>query len=116
MRDSYKVKQLTQMLAHETDPNEEHYGANLTHWYGDSKPLTIDAGGLEALIAYYSGSDDTEKKTGCSEGMLVTAASNHKQETAGKSAGMPVVAMGSYSAPESVDVPIARRFSDFDLY
>lgn len=50
--DEYKVKQLRQMLAHETGGGE-HYGARLSHWYGDARTLTIDAGGLKALIAYY---------------------------------------------------------------
>ena len=49
----YKVKQLRQMLAHETSENEEHYGARLSHLYGDTNTLTIDAGGLKALIRYY---------------------------------------------------------------
>ncbi len=52
--DSYKVEQLEKMLKHETSKEEEHYGARLTHWYGDTKALTIDAGGLRALIRYYS--------------------------------------------------------------
>ncbi len=52
--DSYKVGQLRKMIAHETNPKEEHYGAHLTHWYRDSKPLTIDAGGLQDLLTYYS--------------------------------------------------------------
>jgi len=52
--DAYKVTQLKQMLKHETSKEEEHYGAHLTHWYGDSKPINIDAGGLKALIRYYS--------------------------------------------------------------
>lgn len=51
--DEYKVKQLRQMLAHETSRDEEHYGARLSHWYGDTNTLTIDAGGLKALIRYY---------------------------------------------------------------
>lgn len=51
--DEYKVSQLERMLAHETDPAETHYGAHLNHWYGDSAPLTIDAGGLKALRDYY---------------------------------------------------------------
>lgn len=55
--DEYKVKQLRQMLAHETSENEEHYGARLSHWYGDTRTLTIDAGGLKALIEYYSRHD-----------------------------------------------------------
>ena len=55
--DKYKVEQLKLMLAHENSREEEHYGANLSHWYGDAKPLTIDAGGLRALIEYYSTHD-----------------------------------------------------------
>ena len=45
------------MLLHETSKTEEHYGAHLTHWFGDTKPLTIDAGGISALIVYYSDHD-----------------------------------------------------------
>lgn len=52
--DAYKVDQLKRMLAHEARFTEEHYGAKLSHWYGDAKTLTIDAGGLRALIDYYS--------------------------------------------------------------
>lgn len=55
--DEYKVKQLRQMLAHETSESEKHYGASLSHWYGDAKVLTIDAGGLKALIRYYETHD-----------------------------------------------------------
>lgn len=51
--DPYKVKHLKKMLEHEESQTEEHYGAHLTHWYGDANPLTIDAGGLRALIMYY---------------------------------------------------------------
>lgn len=52
--DGYKVAQLKKMLAHETSKTETHYGAHLSHWNGDAKELTIDAGGLRALIRYYS--------------------------------------------------------------
>lgn len=54
MGDAYKINQLKKMLAHEESKTEEHYGARLTHWYGDTNTLTIDAGGLRALIKYYS--------------------------------------------------------------
>lgn len=54
--DDYKVKQLRKMLAHETGDGE-HYGARLSHWYGDARVLTIDAGGLKALIEHYSHHD-----------------------------------------------------------
>lgn len=55
--DNYKVNELQKMLAHETSGSEEHYGARLSHWYGDAKHLTIDAGGIRALIRYYSEHD-----------------------------------------------------------
>lgn len=55
--DEYKVKQLQKMLAHETSESETHYGAHLSHWYGDAAPLTIDAGGLKALIQHYQSHD-----------------------------------------------------------
>lgn len=55
--DKYKVEQLRQMLSHETSQSEKHYGARLSHWYGDTKQLTIDAGGLRALIRYYETHD-----------------------------------------------------------
>lgn len=51
--DPYKVEQLMKMLSHETGP-EEHYGARLRHDGGDTKVLTIDAGGLRALITHYA--------------------------------------------------------------
>lgn len=54
MGDSYKVKVLTEMLAHEENPDEDHYGAHLSHWDDHIRPLTIDAGGLRALLEYYS--------------------------------------------------------------
>lgn len=51
--DPYKVKQLETMLAHETSNTKDHYGAKLSHQYSDTKTLTIDAGGLNALKEYY---------------------------------------------------------------
>lgn len=45
------------MLAHETSESETHYGARLNHWYGDANTLTIDAGGLAALIRHYQEHD-----------------------------------------------------------
>ncbi len=53
-RDDYKVKQLKKMLEHEESSTEEHYGARLSHWWGDTNTLTIDAGGLRTLINYYA--------------------------------------------------------------
>lgn len=62
--DSYKVKELQKMLAHETSETDEHYGARLSHWWGDANVLTIDAGGIRALIRYYSEHDtDLDAKT-----------------------------------------------------
>lgn len=55
--DPYKVKELQKMLQHETAHDETHYGARLTHWCSEAKALTIDAGGLQALINYYSTHD-----------------------------------------------------------
>lgn len=52
--DPYKVEQLLKMLEHETDQTEEHYGARLHHDGGGIKVLTIDAGGLRALITHYA--------------------------------------------------------------
>ncbi len=54
--DAYMIKTLEKMLSHEEVPHKMHYGAQLSHWYGDTQPITIDAGGLRALIAHYSGS------------------------------------------------------------
>lgn len=65
--DEYKVNQLKQMLAYETSNSEEHYGARLSHWYGDTKVLTIDAGGLGALIEYYSKHDTDLEGYICTE-------------------------------------------------
>lgn len=48
--DTYKVEMLRRMLTHETDAKEVHYGAKLSHSGRGIKPLTIDAGGIDALI------------------------------------------------------------------
>lgn len=55
--EDYKVEQMKAMLAHEENPEEVHYGATLKHWAKDSKPILIDAGGIRALIEYYSTHD-----------------------------------------------------------
>lgn len=52
--DPYKVEQLLKMLSHETSRTEAHYGARLHHSGGDTKVLTIDAGGLRALLRHYA--------------------------------------------------------------
>lgn len=52
--DPYKVDQLLKMLKAETDPEQEHYGARLHHEASGAKVLTIDAGGLRALISHYA--------------------------------------------------------------
>ena len=51
--DEYKIKQLKLMLSHEE--GGDGYGAHLTHWYGDAKPIQLDAGALKVLIEYYGG-------------------------------------------------------------
>ncbi len=54
--DAYKVAELEKMLAEEGA--EEHYGARLHYAQRkDIKVLTIDAGGLQALIDYYKTHD-----------------------------------------------------------
>ena len=55
--DAYKVEMLRRMLAHETNACEEHYGAQLAHPDVSIKHLTIDAGGIDALIRYYENHD-----------------------------------------------------------
>lgn len=55
--DTYKVEMLRRMLTHETDAKEVHYGAKLSHSGRGIKPLTIDAGGIAALIRYYENHD-----------------------------------------------------------
>ena len=55
--DAYKVEMLRRMLAHETNACEEHYGAQLAHPDVSIKHLTIDAGGIAALIRYYENHD-----------------------------------------------------------
>jgi hypothetical protein len=56
MKDEYKVKQLTAMLSHEEGVGDDiGYGAHLSHWYGDSKPIQLDAGAIKVLISYYGG-------------------------------------------------------------
>ena len=52
--DSYKTDQLMKMLAYETKDGQEHYGARLHHKESGARALTIDAGGLRALISYYA--------------------------------------------------------------
>lgn len=55
MKDDYKVKQLQEMLKWErAQPENEKYGAHLTHWSGHGLPINLDEGALEVLIEYYS--------------------------------------------------------------
>lgn len=55
----YKVQNLLLMIeAEENQPDGQKYGAHLTHWAGTSKPINIDAGGIECLIAYYQMKDE----------------------------------------------------------
>lgn len=59
MKDSYKVKQLEEMLAYEkAQPENEKYGAHLQYWSGHGKPINIDEGALELLIKYYGGENN----------------------------------------------------------
>lgn len=51
--DPYKVGQLEKMLEAETAAGETHYGARLSHFGSGTKTITIDAGGLNALLEYY---------------------------------------------------------------
>lgn len=51
--DTYKVEELQKMYDYEINPDHDHYGANLRHYAPGMKPLTIDAGGLKALMEYY---------------------------------------------------------------
>ncbi len=56
----YKVKQLQIMLKCEQESApDKAYGANLSHWSDMAKPIQIDAGGLKALIDYYSKAQET---------------------------------------------------------
>ena len=55
--DAVEKEELKKMLDHETNKQEDHYGARLSHWCGDTNSLTIDAGGLQALIRYYENHD-----------------------------------------------------------
>ena len=56
MGNEYKVKQLMLMLSHEDGEGDDvGYGAHLSHWFGDSKPIQLDAGAIRALIDYYKG-------------------------------------------------------------
>ena len=50
----YKIKQLTEMLEFEKkQPDNEKYGAHLTHWSGHGNPINLDEGAIQALIDYY---------------------------------------------------------------
>lgn len=52
--DPYKVEQLCKMLSCETSKTEDHYGARLHHEASGANVLTIDAGGIRALITHYA--------------------------------------------------------------
>lgn len=55
MRDSYKLKQLEEMLKfEEQQPEDQKYGAHLFHWSGHGKPINLETGALRVLIQYYS--------------------------------------------------------------
>lgn len=54
-QDSYRESQVRTMLAHETDPNEVHYAAHLSHWWGDAKDINIEADALALLADAFAG-------------------------------------------------------------
>lgn len=57
--DHYKIEQLTRMLEFEKKQAEnEKYGAHLTHWSGNAKPINIDEGALQTLINYYKNKEE----------------------------------------------------------
>ena len=41
----------------------KHYWARSSHWYGDMNALTIDAGGLKALIRHFKKRDTDLERT-----------------------------------------------------
>ena len=50
----YTIKELHKMLDFELSaPVSQRFGATLQHWQ-DMKPISIDTGALEILIAYYN--------------------------------------------------------------
>lgn len=52
----YKIQQLEKMLEYEqAQPEQNKYGAHVTHWSGCAKSINIDEGALTALIQYYKG-------------------------------------------------------------
>ena len=54
-QDSYRESQVRTMLAHETDPNETHYAARLSHWWCDAKDINIEADALALLAEAFAG-------------------------------------------------------------
>ena len=50
---SYKVEQLRLMYKAEADPDKGGFGAHLTHWSGNAKPVNLDAKAIAALIKHY---------------------------------------------------------------
>lgn len=50
----YKIDQLKKMLAADRrQPENEKYGATLTHWSKEAKPINIDEEAIECLIKHY---------------------------------------------------------------
>ena len=59
MKNEYKFKQLMIMRNYEErQPEEQKYGAHLSHWSGKAAPINIDEGALQLLIDYYGGFKD----------------------------------------------------------
>jgi hypothetical protein len=44
--------------AEKSQPDNEKYGAHITHWSGKASPINIDAGAIQALIDYYTGKNN----------------------------------------------------------
>ena len=53
-KDEYRAEQVGIMLSHEINPEETHYAAHLSHWFGDSKP-NVEADALTVLQKAYRG-------------------------------------------------------------
>ena len=71
----YKVEQLRIMRNYEQrQPENEQYGAHLTHWSGAAHPINLDAEALSVLIRHYSG----EKQSTFGAPQMLTFAVNNQ--------------------------------------
>jgi len=55
IKDGYRAEQVGIMLRHESNPEEVHYAAKLSHWNSDSKTINVEADALALLHKAYSG-------------------------------------------------------------